>query len=89
WRPLLDSLRAVSTVQRDKAVAQLYDNAQDRVPADVRAGLWDILRDFIYKHRTFSHAHWALPADVLDRLEAILGRLVPDDPVERHRLIIP
>jgi hypothetical protein len=85
WRPLLDSLRAINTVQRDKAVAQLHDIAQDRVSADVRAGLWDILRNFISKHRTFSHAHWALPADVLDRLETILGRLVPDDPVERHR----
>ena len=38
WRPLLDSLRAISTVQRDKAVAQLNDIAQDRVPAEVQPG---------------------------------------------------
>jgi hypothetical protein len=44
-----------------------------------------MLRDFIYKHRTFSNAQWALPADVLDQLEAILVRIAPDDPVERHR----
>ncbi len=84
WPAVLDSLRVINTIQRDKALTLLHDIARGGAPADVKAALWEVLRDFIHKHRSFSDAHWALPADVLNQMEAILARIAPDDPVERH-----
>jgi hypothetical protein len=85
WPAVLDSLRVINATQCDKALMLLHDIARGGATADVKAALWQVLRDFIYRHRSFSDTHWALPADVLDQMEAILARLAPDDPVERHR----
>ena len=52
---------------------------------DVRTQLWSLLRDFIGEHRTYRNANWALPSDLIDRLETILDGLSPSDPVERNR----
>ena len=68
-----------------KALTLLEDMTDSGVPVDVKASLWEVLRNFTAKHRSFSDAHWALPADMLNQLEAILTRLAPDDPVERNR----
>jgi hypothetical protein len=85
WPAVLDSFRVINATQRGKVLTLLHDIARGGAPADVKATLWEVLRDFIYKHRSFSDAHWALPADVLDQMEAILARIAPDEPIERNR----
>lgn len=85
WRALLDSIGVVNVAQRDRALTLLDDIAKGQASADLKTRLWEVLRNFIAKHRSFSDAQWALPADILTRMEAILARLAPNDPIERHR----
>jgi hypothetical protein len=77
-------LGVISATQREKALTLLDDIARGGAPGDVKAMLWEVLRNFLSKHRSFSGAHWALPADVLNQMEAIVARIAPDDPVERN-----
>ncbi|MEG3147413.1 helix-turn-helix transcriptional regulator [Sphingomonas sp. RT2P30] len=56
--------------------AMLADNAE-------RMTLWDKLRRLLHHHRQFATSDWALPAEVLDRIEAVYEQLAPADPVER------
>ena len=48
-----------------------------------RMTLWAALRKLLNHHRQFADADWALPAEVLDRMEAVYERLAPDDALER------
>jgi hypothetical protein len=84
WRHILSSLSVISTAQLEKAVTLLDSIARGSASTEVKAALWEILRDFTSRHRTFSNTHWVLPTEVLDRLEAILARMKPDDPVKRN-----
>jgi len=85
WRVILNSLGGLSLSQREKTMDRIEDIAQRPLSVDVKIALWEVLRDFIYEHRTFQDANWALPVALTDRLEAILPLLAPDDPVERNR----
>jgi hypothetical protein len=46
--------------------------------------LWDALRECVATHRNFSSATWALPGEQVDRIEALVARFQPTDPVPRH-----
>jgi len=48
-----------------------------------RSVLWTSLRGALHHHRQLPDAEWAMPAEVLDRLEAIYQRFAPSDPLER------
>ena len=50
-----------------------------------RTALWHALRDMVVRHRRFNDAHWALPpAEIID-FEALMHRLEPQSPSDRHR----
>ena len=85
WSAILDSLRLLSASQQEKTLALLEAVAQGATPNDTKAALWGMLRDFAYEHRRFRRADWALDEVLVDRLEAILPDLAPDNPVERNR----
>ncbi len=85
WRVILGSMRVLSPSQQEKTLELLDAITRGPIPADVKAALWEMLRDFIYQHRMFRDAHWALSRDLVDKLEANLPRLAPGDPVERNR----
>lgn len=85
WRAILDSLQMISESQQQKAQDLLETVARSAIPADEKIILWEMLRDFTYRHRTFQEANWALPGELLDRLEAVLPYLAPADLIERYR----
>jgi len=52
---------------------------------DEREALWTALDALVRRHRTFADTDWALPAEEIDQLAGIAGRLKPTDAVEAHR----
>jgi hypothetical protein len=85
WRAILDSLRILSPIQQEKALDLLDAIARGATAVDVKTALWEMLRDFTYQHQTFRDANWALKGELIDRLEASLSHLAPDNLVERNR----
>lgn len=47
----------------------------------------DIIRDTVYRHRTYADEEWALPKDEVDKWENLLLDLEPENLLERYRWI--
>lgn len=50
------------------------------LPEEQRLPLWNHLSKFTSKHRRFSDAKWALPAETLIQIEKVAERLAPTNP---------
>ncbi len=53
----------------------------DRQCADDRFTTWDSLRKEVNRHRAFSGIDWAIKDERLGRLEALVSRFQPNDPI--------
>ncbi len=85
WRVALESLDAFSMSQRESVIQKLEDLSQSTLSIESRNSIWEMLRELTTNHKAFQDTDWALPKDVLTRLETTLSRFSPTDPVERHR----
>lgn len=82
WADLLDTLHTFSDVQKSKTIDTLTEQI-DKFSIESRAKLWEKLAKVIRHHRAFPQAAWTLPDEFLTRLESILNRLEPDDPIQQ------
>jgi hypothetical protein len=85
WSVILHSLAVLNAAQQERAFTLLTTVSQDSTPADLRVALWEMLRDFVHQHRVFQGSDWALTEELIARLDVILSRFSPDDPVELYR----
>jgi transcriptional regulator with XRE-family HTH domain len=76
WLSLLERLGDLAP-SADGAIARLAAIEPDLVGAGEREALWSGLRKLLHHHRQFPGVEWALPDDVLDRLQALYGRFTP------------
>lgn len=49
------------------------------LPDEEKAKVWKNLTEFTQKHRKYSDAAWALPNDILEKIETVTNQLAPDD----------
>jgi len=54
-------------------------------PEEERLGLWTALIEVASKHRRYADADWALPKDLVSRIEAAAAVLAPKDPSNLYR----
>lgn len=83
WTTLVDRLSdfapdAEQAIERLAKVASCADNGSG---ADA---LRHELRDLLHHHREYREADWALPAEVLDKIEVIYEGMTPNDPISRY-----
>lgn len=48
------------------------------------AKIWSSLREIIHKHREFPDAQWAMPQEVVDKLDLVYQKFAPQDLVHRY-----
>lgn len=48
---------------------------------EIKENLWNVLVDFTSKHKKFSDAKWALPADIIEKIDSVADKLKPKDPI--------
>jgi hypothetical protein len=63
-------------------LARLIDQAE--FDAKGQEEIWEALRALVAQHREFSDADWALPAEEVDLLDALMQRLTPSDAAIHH-----
>lgn len=81
WTLLLDRLGDLAP-NGEMAISAL-DVAEPQITdAQDRSTIWKKLRGILHHHRQFSDAEWALPADMLERIEVIYGKFAPSDALE-------
>ena len=55
------------------------------LPEEQRLSIWDHLTKFTNKHRRFSDAEWALPDELITRIEQVAGQLAPTNPFNLYQ----
>ncbi len=55
------------------------------LPEEHRLMIWDHLTKFTNKHRRFSDAKWALPSEVVSKIEQVAEQLSPTDPFNLYQ----
>ncbi|MEA9728838.1 hypothetical protein [Xanthomonas campestris] len=79
----LEVIKAAGESRNTPRFEELLDEVDARHSEFKFAGqdkvLWEGLRGLIAKHRSFATANWAMPADMLDRLQKTADALQPAD----------
>lgn len=78
WALIIKRMSSFDPQQRDTAIA-LLEGLVGRLDSDQRTAIWSALRDEVSRHRAFPTAQWVTPNSDLERMEAIVLRLQPDD----------
>lgn len=71
----------------DQLVGILSSQSISELTEDQRLLLWDRLRKFTNKHRRFSDAKWALPDELIIRIEKVAEQLAPTNPFNLYQHI--
>lgn len=71
----------------DQLAEVLSSQTISELPEDQRLLLWDHLTKFTNKHRRFSDAKWALPDDLITRIENVSEKLAPTNPFNLYQYL--
>jgi hypothetical protein len=83
WKDLVEALPDLPPDLRRSVVEGLEGLDARALREDDRSVIWHALRVLLSRHRSYPHARWALPSDVLDRLDALMRRFEPASPLTR------
>ncbi|MEA9574037.1 hypothetical protein [Xanthomonas campestris] len=85
----LELIKAAGESRNTPRLEELLDEVDARHSEFNLAGqdkvLWEGLRGLIAKHRSFATANWAMPLDMLDRLQKTADTLQPTDLIALNR----
>lgn len=83
WKAVLDGVKTMKDDQVARAIEILETVEVGNLSPAQRSELWEVLREFVSRNRTFSDAAWALTGKRLEELERVLQRFSPEDLVEK------
>lgn len=69
----------------DQLFQVLSSQAISELPEEQRLSIWHHLTKFTNKHRRFAYAEWALPDEVISRIERVAEQLAPTDPLKLYQ----
>ena len=81
WAAVLGRVDMLPHREHDLVVAALKGLEPTELAEGTRTAIWEGLRKIVARHRAHSAAQWVLPDEHMSRLEDILERFTPDDPV--------
>ncbi len=82
---LIDHLGNLPKPALDQLVEVLASQTISELPEDQRLLLWDHLAKFTSRHRRFSDAKWALPDELIARIENVAEQLAPTNPLNLYQ----
>jgi hypothetical protein len=80
WQTLIGALGQLQPASFEDVVKSLED-CLDKQGPEARFATWDALRKEVNRHRSFSSVDWAIKDERLHRLEALVAKFQPDDPL--------
>ncbi len=82
---LIDRFDSLPKAAFDKLLETLASPTIAELPEEQRLSIWNHLTKFTNKHRRFSDAKWALPDELITRIEQVTERLAPTNPFNLYR----
>ena len=85
WCSLIDNVRFMTVNQKNLMVDSLEVLKSQQFSFEEKVQISDCLQHEISDYQKFFDSQWSMSIKNIQRLEAILRQLEPDDPVYRHR----
>lgn len=82
---LIDNFDNLPQPAFDQLIEVLSSKSIFEISEDQRLSIWDHLTKFTNHHRRYSDAKWALPEELIVRIEAVAEKLAPIDPFNLHQ----
>jgi len=82
---LIDHLDNLPKPAFDQLLQVLSSQPISELPEEQRLSIWDHLTKFTSKHRRFSDAKWALPDELIARIEQVAEQLAPTNPFNLYQ----
>ena len=82
WLDLVSHVDTLPADDRDRLLAAFETLEPDSLGEPGRQEVWRALVDLGTTHRQFPNADWAMPGDVVDRVEATAAHFAPTSPVD-------
>ncbi len=82
---LVDEMDNLPQPAFDKVVDYLSSDAIRNLGEESKLPIWSSLMRFSRKHRRYHDADWALPLDVVERLEDVAKAISPESPERRYQ----
>ena len=82
---LIDKFNNLPQSAFDKLIEVLASRTISTLSEEQRLLIWDHLTKFTNKHRKFSYTEWALPENLIVRIEHVAERLAPTNPLNRYQ----
>ncbi|MFM7536969.1 MAG: hypothetical protein ACKO91_14410 [Acidimicrobiales bacterium] len=80
WAAVADKLSDLPPDDMSRVLGELENAVRsERLLEPSRHDLWAKLRDIVKQHREFADAAWALPGEIVDRLDTLCTAIVPAD----------
>ena len=77
WLDLVAHVDTLPAADRDRLLAAFESLDPDSLGDPGRRDMWRALVDLGAQHRQFPDADWAMPGDIVDRVEAVAARFAP------------
>lgn len=84
WCSLIAAMASMTAEQQAALLQKLEILDPQQFSSKERNQICDCLRHETTRHRDFPDAQWAMPAELVQRLEGIYTRFEPDDLVDRY-----
>ena len=84
WCNLLQAVGRLPKAQNDDIVKAAKALDVNGLSSDDQMMVWKNLRHIISRHREYADAKWAMPADLVDELEAVYERFTPSNPADKY-----
>lgn len=82
---LIDHFDNLPELAFDQLLRALASRTISELPEEQRLSIWDHLTKFTNKHRRFSDAKWALPDELIVRIEHVAEQLAPKNPFNLYQ----
>ncbi|MFP1824565.1 hypothetical protein [Lonsdalea quercina] len=82
---LIDHFDSLPAPAFDQLLQTLSSGLISELPEEKRLLIWEHLNKFTNKHRRFSDAKWALPDEMVNRIEHVAEQLAPTNPFNLYQ----
>jgi len=82
---LIDHFNKLPEPAFDQLLQALASQPISALPEEQRLSIWSHLTKFTNKHRRFADAEWALPDEMITRIEHVAGQLAPTNPFNLYQ----
>ena len=84
WKDLVNHIASLPVADRDRLLAAFEALDPDNLGDEGRVEVWRALVDLAAQHRQFAGAPWAMPDDVVGRVEGVAAHFAPASLVDLH-----